>query len=462
VDNSGNDSSDGLTPATAWQSISKVNATNLSAGSIVGFKRGGTWRESLKVPSSGSSGASITFASYGTGAQPIINGSDVISSWSLTATANVWQASVATHPFQVYVNGTVGTPEASTGALVSNNEWFWSSGTLYLYLSTNPSGSTIEAGARGVNNWPVNFNGKNYITVSNLHITKSNDIGVYIGSGSLGAVFTSNLVDYSYYTGIHALNATGVIIGNNEVGFNATINPGNSLVGGIDLDSNNATLTGNYIHDSIGAGVDCDQTYANCVVELNTVSNTGGGVIVSIHNGATVAYNVIKNNSSQPGHATLTGICINQWNNDGATNTGTTIVNNTCYNNNQGIRSDQNQTNMIIANNIVSGTVNGPDIWIGPSGGPFVYTNAVVNANLYQRTTSITNEWYFEGTPYAYTNFAGWQGTQGYDINGMTGDPLFTNAAGGDFTIPSNSPAYHAGVYIAGVSTANPPSIGAK
>jgi hypothetical protein len=37
-----------------------------------------------------------------------------------------------------------------------------------------------------------------------------------------------------------------------------------------------------------------------------------------------------------------------------------------------------------------------------------------------------------------------------------------TNPGAGDFTLQVGSPAIGAGVYISGVSTANPPNIGAK
>lgn len=43
----GDDTKDGLTAATAWKSISKVNASTFVAGDQVLFKRGDVWREGL-------------------------------------------------------------------------------------------------------------------------------------------------------------------------------------------------------------------------------------------------------------------------------------------------------------------------------------------------------------------------------------------------------------------------------
>lgn len=72
-------SGDGTTTATsganaAWAAISEI--TGLSADDSVLFNKGNTWTERLVVPASGSSGSVITFGSYGTGADPIIDGEE--------------------------------------------------------------------------------------------------------------------------------------------------------------------------------------------------------------------------------------------------------------------------------------------------------------------------------------------------------------------------------------------------
>ena len=64
----------GTGAAVAWKTIAKVNASSFSAGDNIYFNKGCTWRETLTIPSDGSSGAGnvITFGAYGTGANPII------------------------------------------------------------------------------------------------------------------------------------------------------------------------------------------------------------------------------------------------------------------------------------------------------------------------------------------------------------------------------------------------------
>src|SRR5204862_840686 len=73
----GNDANDGCSPATAWKTAAKVNASSFAPGDQILFARGGEWRESLKASSSGTAGKPIVFASYGTGAKPKFWGSDV-------------------------------------------------------------------------------------------------------------------------------------------------------------------------------------------------------------------------------------------------------------------------------------------------------------------------------------------------------------------------------------------------
>ena len=82
-------SGDGTTTATAganaaWRDISEI--TGLGAGDIVLFNKGNEWRERLTVGASGSIGSPITFSSYGAGADPIINGADLPTDFSVVPT----------------------------------------------------------------------------------------------------------------------------------------------------------------------------------------------------------------------------------------------------------------------------------------------------------------------------------------------------------------------------------------
>jgi uncharacterized repeat protein (TIGR02543 family) len=73
VSPSGNDAADGLSPATAWRTVAKVNNAALVPGDTVLFSRGGTWNERIQAQASGVSGMPITYGAYGSGTIPLIS-----------------------------------------------------------------------------------------------------------------------------------------------------------------------------------------------------------------------------------------------------------------------------------------------------------------------------------------------------------------------------------------------------
>lgn len=72
VSDAGDDANDGISPASAWKSLGKVNGTVLEPGDSVSFRRGDTWTGGLIVGQSGTPRSSITLASYGSGNPPMI------------------------------------------------------------------------------------------------------------------------------------------------------------------------------------------------------------------------------------------------------------------------------------------------------------------------------------------------------------------------------------------------------
>jgi len=68
----GNDASDGMTPATAWETLTKVNATTFQPGNKLCLKTGGSWTGQLYPKGSGTAAAPIVIDQYGAGAKPII------------------------------------------------------------------------------------------------------------------------------------------------------------------------------------------------------------------------------------------------------------------------------------------------------------------------------------------------------------------------------------------------------
>ncbi|HOZ79215.1 MAG TPA: InlB B-repeat-containing protein [Ferruginibacter sp.] len=95
VSAAGSNNNNGLTPATAWQTISKVNTSfaGMAAGDSILFRRGDTFFGTLVAGRSGTSALPMIISAYGTGEKPVISGFLSVSSWSLVS-AGVYQAPV--------------------------------------------------------------------------------------------------------------------------------------------------------------------------------------------------------------------------------------------------------------------------------------------------------------------------------------------------------------------------------
>jgi hypothetical protein len=73
----GSDANVGTSPATAWQSLSRVGQAAFTPGDYILLKRGQTWNEQLNISSSGLADTPITYGAYGAGAAPVIDGTGI-------------------------------------------------------------------------------------------------------------------------------------------------------------------------------------------------------------------------------------------------------------------------------------------------------------------------------------------------------------------------------------------------
>lgn len=258
----GSNANAGTSSGSPWQTLAKVQATTLNADDVVQLKRGDTWHERLVISNSGTSGHPIIVQDYGSGPLPIVDGADVVSSWTNTS-GNVWQISYAVTPHQVFRNGTRAVSESSQGALVANYEFFYNSGTttLYVYTTTNPNSdsSTWEAGSSRYGG--VFINGASYITVNNLNVINismnSASAGINfdaIGTALAGETVTNSVVSncwdfgIQFYTGgggsFNVVTVTGTSVDHSyiEAGGESDLELG--LVGGGSL--SNVTLTNDH------------------------------------------------------------------------------------------------------------------------------------------------------------------------------------------------------------------------
>jgi uncharacterized repeat protein (TIGR02543 family) len=212
----GNDNNDGKSPATAWQSIGKVNSyTGFVPGDQILLHRGHVWREQLIVPASGTADKPITFGAYDTGDRPLLMGSVWLSSWT-SAGPNLWTTSLSTAPDQVFFSGVRGTQMPSPATLAGPQQWSWTAGVLYVYATSDPSSITTAVVEASVQHAPrtsglIQLQDRSCVTVQDLHVAESASAGIYLTGAGQGLTVRNCEADNSADGGIVATSPTGAL-----------------------------------------------------------------------------------------------------------------------------------------------------------------------------------------------------------------------------------------------------------
>lgn len=146
VKNGGNNSADGLSDATAWETIGKVNGTSFSSGDYVCFKSGDRWDVTqwnwLVADKVG-----VTYTTYGGDDFAIFNAIfNMVQGYSwVDQGSNIWKMqhdSFGSVYGRVWLDGIEYAQALSAAGVNSTNRWFWESGTtnyIYLYAESNPN-----------------------------------------------------------------------------------------------------------------------------------------------------------------------------------------------------------------------------------------------------------------------------------------------------------------------------------
>ena len=110
VASNGDDSNNGLSSGSPWQSISKVNlmANSFAAGDQILFKRGDKFFGELKINKSGAAGNNIIYGSYDTGELPEITGKKAITNWTLHS-GNIYKATLSDTISHIYIDNKIMT-----------------------------------------------------------------------------------------------------------------------------------------------------------------------------------------------------------------------------------------------------------------------------------------------------------------------------------------------------------------
>jgi Right handed beta helix region len=401
----GNDSNTGFSPGTAWKTISKVNGKNFNFGDSILFKRGETWQEGLKISSSGSLDNPITYSSYGSGVNPLIDASNV-----------------------------------SNGIDIN----------LKNYITINGL-DIINAQQIGI----VAYYGGSEIVIMNCKILNSSQWGIKAYSDTIavdGWAVINNEIAYNQSYGFEIINkCTNWNIEGNSVHGNCSSAAANFTAGIklIGATLNNITVQNNQVYanglgltsDYKGAGIWLDTVDTGCIIRYNEVYNNNYyGILNEATSTTSIYYNICYNNRD-------TGISISRNNHN------CQVYNNVCYANKQGISvvgdfpgQANNMVNNMIKNNISFGntsrqllTANG-----GENDGRYGYGN-IYEYNCFGQAASNFIEW---GNGGSKSTYPAWEISYGRSTHSVQVDPQLTNPASSDFRLQSASPCINAGVNV--------------
>ncbi|MGG1516441.1 family 16 glycoside hydrolase [Paenibacillus oryzisoli] len=239
------DSGDGKSAATAWKSLSKVNATTFAPGDQILFKSGGTWTGQLYPKGSGVSGSPITLSSYGSGSKPLINGG------GLTMNA-----------------------DGSGGAAVYlYNQEYW----VIKNLEVTNTGATA-AKRLGVNVVASDYGTANYIHISNLTVHGVNGINTDKKNGGIAVQALGTSVSTKW---------NDVLIENNTV----------YTVDATGIQTHSRWMNrGGMVDSGPWSG------FTNVLIQYNTVYDTGrDGILVRVSTAPVIQYNVVHHANMRSG-----------------------------------------------------------------------------------------------------------------------------------------------------------------
>lgn len=181
----GDDSNNGLSPATAFKTLAKASSLHgLKGGDAILLKRGDVWHEQFTVPASGTAQANLIIDSYGNGNYPVIDGADPVNGWRLIS-AGTYQTRREGATYKVFVDAlytqTVPMTAAADLSSVINTpgSFYADDDTLYVHLSDNsdPSHHTIEVSGSS-HKMGIFASNRSYVQVQHVKVVRTTNSGI--------------------------------------------------------------------------------------------------------------------------------------------------------------------------------------------------------------------------------------------------------------------------------------------
>lgn len=272
---SGNDTNTGLSTSTPWKTVAKVNAAALVAGDSVVFKKGDVWRERLTLMKSGTQGSPITYTSYGTGSNPVLDGSGT----------SLW----------------VGLTDYYSSASL---QWFVIDGLEIRFFQTGIHleksknfiirNSSIHDGGGGGNGLVSISNATDSEIDHNTIFNNSTQNGIWLSSGTQRIDVHHNKAYNCGTNGIGLSQTSYNIIRNNTVWNNSKVSPQYGGIG-VEVNANYNQVFNNISYENTHAGLVLNGKN-NDVFHNSLFNNTEYQLILTDWNGSAPINNTFKNN----------------------------------------------------------------------------------------------------------------------------------------------------------------------
>ena len=311
VSNTGSDEATGHSTDTPLQTIAGLETKLLQRGDTVFLKKGDTWREQLDLSYAGTSDSNIVITSYGTGANPIISGGEILTTWAQNG--SIWASKASSDVYNLYVDGVQQVLARSPNI----NTW---------YKTANSSAAKVQAAelSAAEDNWlgttlvlrAVNWSYSRHLVNSSKDDSVSLAVAVqwtpetgvicYIENkkeliDTTGEWYHNPATDSIYYQPATGVNPNTLTIEGSIREHGVLTAQANVRIEGLTFDKQYSSgigvtgtpsgvrITGNTITNQLDAGIIFEGAATAATISNNFIFDAGNGILASYVTGATIS-----------------------------------------------------------------------------------------------------------------------------------------------------------------------------